>query len=146
MSATQQTGVFQQPASALSQLRTIMVAVKTAEELIKAIKKNEREILIDDEEHARKILSYRRVKTFTRRLLAGVAIAAFAGILLSFYFGEVPALMAAALTSFAVAALIIEIFLGMRIIGFACLYTLDKNYTIDLVGCSTLKIRVNRVR
>jgi hypothetical protein len=73
-------------------------------------------------------------------------MAAFAGILLSFYFGEVPALMAAALTSFAVAALIIEIFLGMRIIGFACLYTLDKNYTIDLVGCSTLKIRVNRVR
>jgi hypothetical protein len=123
-----------------------MVAVQTAEELIKAIQKNEQEILIDDEELARRILSYRRIKTFTRRLLAGVAIAAIAGIVLSFFFGEVPALMAAALTSLGVAALLIEIFLGMRIIGIACLYTLDKNYSIDLVGCSTLKIRVNRIR
>jgi len=123
-----------------------MIAVQTAEELIKAIKKNEREILIDDEELARRILSYRRIKTFTRRLLAGVAILAVAGILLSFFFGEVPALMAAALTSLGVAALLIEIFLGMRIIGIACMYTLDKNYSIDLVGCSTLKIRINRIR
>jgi hypothetical protein len=123
-----------------------MVAVQTAEELIKAIKKNEREILIDDEELARKILSYRRVKAFTRRLLAGFALVAAAGIILSFFFGEVLSLMAAALTSFAVATLVIEIFLGMRIIGFACLYTLDKNYTIDMVGCTTLKICVNRVR
>jgi len=123
-----------------------MVAVQTAEELIKAIKKNEREILIDDEDLARKILSYRRVKIFTRRLLAGAALLAAAGILLSFFYGEVPALMAAALTSLAVAVLLIEIFLGMRIIGVACLYTLDKNYSIDLVGCSTLKLQVNRVR
>ena len=123
-----------------------MVAVQTAEELIKAIQKNEREILIDDEELARKIISYRRIKTFARRLLAGVAIVAVAGILLSFFFGEVPALISAAITSFGVAALLFEIFLGMRIIGIACLYTLDKNYSIDMVGCSTLKIRVNRIR
>ena len=34
-----------------------MVAVQTAEELIKAIQKNEQEILIDDEELARRVLS-----------------------------------------------------------------------------------------
>jgi len=123
-----------------------MVAVQTGEELIRAIERNEQEILIDDEELARRILRFKRMKVFTKRLLIGVAVVAAMGILLSFFFGEVPALLAAALTSLAVGAVLIEILLGMRLIGTAALYALYKKYSIDLVGCSTLKIRIIRIK
>ena len=51
-----------------------MVAVKNSEELRKAIEHNEDEILIDDEELARKMLQFRRMKIITKRGLIGVAL------------------------------------------------------------------------
>jgi small-conductance mechanosensitive channel len=123
-----------------------MVAVKTSEELRKAIENNEDEILIDDEDLARKMLQFKRMKIITKRGLIGVAVVAIFGILLSFFFGEVPALLAAALTSLAVGLVVIETFLGMGLIGTAALYALYKVYSIDLVGCSKLTVRITRIK
>ncbi len=119
-----------------------MVAVKTKEELKKAIERNEEEILIDDEDLARRILQFKQMKKITKRGLIGVAVLAIIGLLLSPFFGEAPALLAAALTSLAVGGVMIEILLGMRLIGTPALYSFYKVYDIDLVGCSTLKIRI----
>jgi len=123
-----------------------MVAVKTREELKKAIEHNEDEILIDDEELARKMLQFKRMKIITKRGLIGVAVVAIIGILLSFFFGEAPALLAAALTSLAVGLVVIETFLGMGLIGTSALYALYKVYSIDLVGCSKLTVRIIRIK
>ncbi len=123
-----------------------MIAVKTREELRKAIERNEDEILIDDEDLARKLLQFKRMKIITKRGLVVVAILAVIGIVLSFFFGEVPALLAAALTSLAVGLVIIETVVGMGLIGTAALYALYKVYSIDLVGCSTLKVRIIRIK
>jgi len=123
-----------------------MVAVKTSEELRNAIESNEDEILIDDEDLARKMLRFKRMKMITRRGLISVAVVAIVGILLSFFFGEVPALLAAALTSLAVGLVVIETFLGMGLIGTAALYALYKVYSIDLVGCSKLTVRIIRIK
>jgi len=123
-----------------------MVAVKTSEELKKAIEHNEDEILIDDEELARKMLQFKRMKIITKRGLIGVAVVAIIGILLSFFFGEAPALLAAALTSLAVGLVVIETFLGMGLIGTSALYALYKVYSIDLVGCSKLTVRIIRIK
>jgi small-conductance mechanosensitive channel len=123
-----------------------MVAVKTREELKKAIEHNEDEILIDDEELARKMLQFKRMKIITKRGLIGVAVVASIGILLSFFFGEAPALLAAALTSLAVGLVVIETFLGMGLIGTSALYALYKVYSIDLVGCSKLTVRIIRIK
>jgi uncharacterized membrane protein YdbT with pleckstrin-like domain len=122
-----------------------MVAVKTKEELNKAIERNEDEILIDDEELARRILQFKRMNSITRRALIGVALLAGIGILLSLFYAEkIPALLAATLTSLAVAGVMIEILLGMGLIGTTALYAFYKVYNIDLVGCSTLKLRIIR--
>jgi hypothetical protein len=123
-----------------------MIAVKTTEELRKAIEHNENEILIDDEQLARRLLQFKRMKIITKRGLVVVAVLAVLGIVLSFFFGEVPALLAAALTSLAVGLVIIETFVGMGLIGTAALYALYKVYSIDLVGCSTLKVRIVRIK
>ena len=123
-----------------------MVAVKTSEELRKAIESNEDEILIDDEDLARKMLRFKRMKIISKRGLISVAALAIVGILLSFFFGEVPALLAAALTSLAVGLVLIETFLGMGLIGTAALYALYKVYSIDLVGCSKLTVRIIRIK
>ena len=63
-----------------------MIAVQTSEELRKAIENNEDEILIDDEDLARKMLQFKRMKIITKRGLIGVAVVAIFGILLSFFF------------------------------------------------------------
>ena len=123
-----------------------MVAVTTKEELNKAIERNEDEILIDNEDLARRILRFKRMKTITKRILVGVAVLALIGILLSLFLGEAPALLAAALTSLAVGGVMIEILLGMGLIGTTALYGFYKVYSIDLVGCSTLKLRIIRIK
>jgi hypothetical protein len=123
-----------------------MIAVKTSEELRKAIENNEDEILIDDEDLARKMLRFKRMKIITKRGLIGVAVVAIIGILLSFFYGEVPALLAAALTSIAMGLVMIETFLGMGLIGTAALYAWYKVYSIDLVGCSKLTVRIIRIK
>jgi len=114
-----------------------MIAVQTSEELRKAIENNEDEILIDDEDLARKMLRFKRMKIITKRGLIGVAVVAILGILLSFFFGEVPALLAAALTSLAMGLVVIETFLGMGLIGTAALYALYKVYSIELVAAQS---------
>jgi hypothetical protein len=123
-----------------------MVAVKTREELNKAIERNEDEILIDDEELARRILQFKRMKTITKRVLIGVAVLSVIGIFLALFYGEIPALFVAALTSLAVSGVVIEILLGMSLIGTTALYAFYKVYAIDLVGCSTLKLRIIRIK
>ncbi len=123
-----------------------MIAVTTKEELNKAIERNEDEILIDNEDLARRILRFKRMKTITKQALIGVVVLAVIGILLSLFFGEAPALMAAALTSLAVGGVMIEILMGMGLIGTTALYGFYKVYGIDLVGCSTLKLRIIRIK
>ena len=92
------------------------------------------------------MLRFKRMKIITKRGLIGVAVVAVIGILLSFFFGEVPALLAAALTSLAMGLVVIETFLGMGLIGTAALYALYKVYSIELVGCSKLTVRITRIK